>query len=270
MEQINQFLRKAGHNPKAIQDILRKRSEELLAQPRKTNEITGNADADALLNDIEHYPHAFVIACLMDRQWQTEKCWLVPYRFRERLGSFEFDDLAAVSQKKVTLLFIQDPPLHRLKEKMADVFYAAIQKIGEQYSGNAAQIWQGQPSSATIVKRFLEFYGAGPKIATMAANILVRDFKVQVSDRFSIDISADVQVRRVFERLGLIRKGASNEEIIYTARELNPQYPGIFDLAAWEIGREWCRRRMPTCGECYMRQYCPTANGYDPRNCVVK
>ncbi|MCL6542203.1 MAG: hypothetical protein K6T87_16725 [Roseiflexus sp.] len=244
----------------AIQDVLRKRSEELLAQPRKTIEFTGDSDADALLNDIEHYPHAFVIACLMVRQWQAEKCWLVPYRFKERFGSFEFDDLAAASQKEVTSLFIHSSPLHRLKEKMADVFYAAIQHIREQYLGNAALIWQGQPSSATIVRRFFGFHGSGPKIATMAANILVRDFKVQVSDKFSVDISADVQVRRVFERLGLIRKGASNEEIIYTARELNSQYPGIFDLASWEIGREWCRPRMPICGKCYMRQYCPTAN----------
>lgn len=244
---------------KAIQDILRKRSEELLVQPRKAIEFTGDTVADALLNDIEHYPHAFVIACLMDRQWQAEKCWSVPYRFKERLGSFEFDDLADVSQKKVTSLFVQSPPLHRLKEKMAEVFYEAVQHIRERYSGNAARIWQDQPSSATIIRRFLEFHGAGPKIATMAANILVREFKVQVSDTFSIDISADVQVRRVFERLGLIRKGASNEEIIYTARELNPVYPGIFDLAAWEIGREWCRPRMPTCGKCYMQRHCPTA-----------
>jgi endonuclease-3 len=209
---------------------------------------------------IEHFPHAFVITCLMDRQWQIEKCWLVPYQFKVRFGSFELCDLSALSHKSVTSLFIQNPPLHKLKEKMADVFYAAIQHILEQFSGNAARIWQGQPSSATIVRRFLEFHGAGPKITTLAANILVRDFKLQVSDKFSIDILADVQVWRVFERLGLVREGASNEEIIYTARELNPQYPVIFDLAAWEIGREWCRYHMPSCEKCYMWKYCPTAN----------
>ncbi|MCS6804696.1 MAG: hypothetical protein NZ823_06050 [Blastocatellia bacterium] len=116
----------------------------------------------------------------------------MPYRFKERLGSFEFDDLASLSQGKVTSLFIQGSPLHRLKEAMAGIFYSAIQHIREQYSGDAARIWQGQPSSATIVRGFLEFHGAGPKIATMAANILVRDFKVQVSDKFTIDIWADV------------------------------------------------------------------------------
>jgi endonuclease III len=142
---------------------------------------------------------------------------------------------------------------------MADIFHSAIQQIGEQYSGDASRIWQDRPSSATIVRRFLEFRGAGPKIAAMAANILVRDFKIPVNDKYSIDVSVDVQVRRTFERLRLIRKGASNDELIYAARELNPTYPGVVDLSAWEIGRNWCRPRVVECEKCYMQEYCPTA-----------
>lgn len=246
-------------NNTALLNILKKRSQELLTEPSKVIVFTGEKNADGLLNDIENYPHAFVIACLMDRQWQAEKCWLVPYRFKERFSSFDFDKVGALSLENVVSLFALTPPLHRMKEIMARIFYDAFQQIKNQYAGNASLIWDGQPSSATIVRRFLEFNGAGPKIATMAANILVREFKVPVSDKYSIDISPDIQVRRVFQRLGLIRVNASNEEIIYTARELNPTYPGIFDITTWEIGREWCRPRLPECGKCYMQNYCPTA-----------
>lgn len=196
----------------------------------------------------------------MHRRWQAEKYWAVPYHFQERLGSFAFNDLKALSLEKVVALFVQAPPLHRMKESMAGVFHAAIRRIEGQYTGDASLIWQGQPASATIVRRFLEFDGAGPKIATMAANTLVRELKVSVSDKYSIDISPDVQIRRVFERLNLVRKGASNEEIIYTARELHPVYPGIFDIAAWELGREWCRPQLPECKSCYMQRHCPTAS----------
>jgi endonuclease III len=80
-----------------------------------------------------------------------------------------------------------------------------------------------------------------------------------VNDKYSIDVSVDVQVRRTFERLRLIRKGASNDELIYAARELNPTYPGVVDLSAWEIGRNWCRPRVVECEKCYMQEYCPTA-----------
>jgi len=242
-----------------IRDILIRHGEELLARPFSPISFTGEPAADALLNDLDHYPHAFVIACLADRQWKAEYSWLVPYRFKERFGSFEFDDLAQLTRDNVLSFFVQPPPLHRMKEIMAATFYAAIQKIKVQYDGNATNIWSGKPSSAAIVRQFLEFKGAGPKIATMAANILVREFKIPVSDKYSIDISADVQIYRTFSRLGLMREGASNDELIYTARELNPTYPGVFDLPLWEIGRKWCRPQLPECNSCYMHEYCPTA-----------
>lgn len=242
-----------------IRDLLVQHGEELLTKPRAFISFTHMPEADTLLNDLDHYPHAFVIACLMDRQYKAEKCWLIPYRFQEKLHSFEFARLADLSLDEVQQLMSQPEALHRLPKVMAGIFYAAIQRIAQQYQGDASHIWKNSPSSATIVRRFLEFEGAGPKIATMAANILVRDFKVPVSDKYSIDVSVDVQVRRAFERLGLIRKDASNEEIIYAARELNPTYPGVIDLALWEIGREWCRPQVPLCSKCYLHAYCPTA-----------
>ena len=242
-----------------IVDTLVKRGEELLARPFETIQFTANAEADALLNDLDHYPHAYVIACLMDRQIKAERAWLIPYLIQERVGSFAFAVLRDLSLDRVHSLMREPEPLHWLLNAMAKTLFLAIQRIGDQYSGDASRIWRGTPSSATLVRRFLEFHGAGPKIATMAANILVRDFKIPVSDKYSIDISPDRHVRRVFVRLGLARKGASNEELTYVARELHPTYPGIFDLSLWEIGKSWCHSRSSECDQCYLQQYCPTA-----------
>jgi endonuclease III len=235
------------------------RGEKLLAAPYQRIRFTGNMDADILLNDLRRYPHAFVIACVMDRQSTAERAWLVPHLLRERLGTFKFAELAALEEGVMVNAMATPTPLHRFPQVMGRNAFLAIQRIGNDYAGRASKIWIGSPSSATLVRRFLEFDGIGPKIATMAANILVREFKVSVSDRVSIDVSPDVHVKRVFKRLGLIRPAASNEELIYRARELNPLFPGVVDLPAWEIGRNWCRPDSPLCADCYMSSVCPSA-----------
>ena len=65
----------------------------------------------------------------------------------------------------------------------------------------------------------------GPKLATMASNLLARELKVKFSDYYSIDISVDVHVKRVFHRLGLTKKKSTTEQVIYKARALNPEFP---------------------------------------------
>jgi endonuclease III len=150
-------------------------------------------------------------------------------------------------------------PLHRFVDKMSGYFHLAIQKISNDYAGNAAQIWTGKPSSAEVVYRFLTFAGVGPKIGSMAANILAREFKITFADYFSIDISADVHVRRVFARLGLCAANASPEQVIYKAKALYPEFPGMMDLPCWEIGRNWCKSQWPECTGCYMKDLCPIA-----------
>ncbi|MBI4504107.1 MAG: iron-sulfur cluster loop [Chloroflexi bacterium] len=235
------------------------RGSFLLSRPFEPIQFTGDPEADALLNNLSQYPHAFVTACVMHRQVRAESAWIIPYKIAQRRGSFEFSLLSTLGLKDVLDLMAGPPPLHRFPETMAKNLHSALARIAGEYHGNASEIWAECPSSATIVRRFLEFDGVGPKIATMAANFLVRDFKIAVSDKVSIEISPDVHVRRVFTRLGLISEGASNEVLIYRAREMHPLYPGILDPASWEIGRSWCAPQRPDCEECYMARFCPTA-----------
>ena len=56
---------------------------------------------------------------------------------------------------------------------------------------------------------------------------------------------------------GLVRQNARKEELMYVARELNPAYPGIFDLPAWNIGSEFCKPTNPECSTCYLNNYIP-------------
>jgi endonuclease III len=241
---------------KQIINILTERGYANLHGRREKVRFTGNTDADDLLDDISGHPHAFVLGCVMDQQTKADHAWAIPYRFGCALKDFKFESLTKLDQEWVRTFFIQNG-LHRFPDRMSDYFYHAIQTIDQKYQGDAAKIWAGTPTSATVVHRFREFRGIGPKISTMAVNVLLKVFKVPFADTTGIDISSDVHVRRVFARLGLVDEGASNDEVIYRARGLNPEYPGIFDEVVWEVGVDWCRPSNPRCAECCLNEYCP-------------
>ena len=93
-------------------------------------------------------------------------------------------------------------------------------------------------------------------------NILARQFKIPFSDYYSIDISPDVHILRVMRRTGLVDSNADLDSIIYKARELNPEFPGIIDFSCWEIGRTWCRPNNLNCKECIISSECKKVMQY--------
>lgn len=140
---------------------------------------------------------------------------------------------------------------------MGSIFYRALRKIKDAYGSDASTIWKGNPPSASVVNRFLQFEGCGVKIAAMAANILVRQYGIELSDYASIDLSPDVYARRMMKRLGLVPEGCDVNLIIYAAREISPDNPGIIDYPLWDIGQKICHAGQPACSECELDDVCP-------------
>lgn len=208
--------------------------------------VPNEPEANSLLNDIDHHPHFFVLAAIMDRQIAAERAWKIPYTISKIIGGQSFEAFRNVSLDTLINIFSGEHKLHRFNSDMAKHFHSGICRIAQEYAGDASQIWSNKPRSAAVVRRFLEFDGIGIKIATMATNILVRHFKVEMVDYSSIDISPDVQVKKFFVEHKKIRENPSREEIIYLARELCPEYPGIFDHLAWEWGRNKDRKLLVT------------------------
>lgn len=172
----------------------------------------------------------------MDRQIRAERAWAIPYFVGETINRFDFAAYESFSLKTLLQIFERNH-LHRFNEKMAGIFFKGIERIRDKYEGNAGNIWSGKPRCALVIRRFLEFDGAGIKIATMATNLLFRQFRIEMVEPSSIDISPDIQAMKFFKDQGLLRRDAEISELIYLARELSPNYPGLLDLLAWEKGR---------------------------------
>ncbi len=238
-----------------VEEILIKMGKEIFDKPYTTYHFVDNSEANNLMNDLENYPHAFVIACCLDRQIKSERAWMIPYKIKKAWGSFDMNTLASKSLDDYKQVF-KEKSLHRFNDTMAENCYKAVQRIHNNYHDDASKIWANKPSSASVVYHFLEFEGVGIKIATMATNLLTRIFKIKYSDYYSIDVSPDVHVKRVMKRTGLVEKDASIDKIIYKAREIYPDYPGIIDSAMWEISRKWCNAKKRVCEECPLSNEC--------------
>lgn len=228
--------------------LLIEKSKKLFEEDKAIVHLVNDEKQNKFLNDLENYPHAFVLACLMDKKIKAERAWAIPYKIYKELKSFDIYKLKEKGKGYYKDLFNKNK-FHIFNNDMAEVFYNGICRIIDKYEGKANKIWNDNPSSATVVYRFLEFDGCGIKIATMAANILAREFKIPMLDYYSIDISPDVHIRRVLYRLGFIEKNAKVERVIYKARELNPEYPGLIDYLCWEIGKNYCKPKFKDC-EC--------------------
>jgi endonuclease-3 len=111
---------------------LKRRGRALQTAPREPIDFAKDARANELLNDLDRHPHAFVLACLMDRQYPAYKCWRIPTLVRDALGTFEVSRLARVSRGRYQRIFAGPPALHHLREEMAEIFAAALGASGIQ------------------------------------------------------------------------------------------------------------------------------------------
>lgn len=249
---------KLSRRKRALRDRLLDDGNRELRHRRGPGVDTGGPGAE-LINDLEHHPHAFVLGCIADRQVPAPKAWAIPSIVQARVGSFEIDRLAELDETSWRRVLRTPSPVHRYPDRIAASFDRATKRIVDLYGGDASRIWSDRPPSARLVRRFLEFHGAGPKIASMAANILVRDFHIRLRDFRYIDISADRHVVRVMRRLGFVEPDASEVDVIYAARELSPDFPGVFDVTLFRLGHDLCRPTAPRCAECPLSDLCDYA-----------
>lgn len=219
---------------------------------KKDKSFTPNKPADSF---IKNNNLAFFLAVLMDQSVKAEFAWAIPYNLKKRLGFWSVKKIASISDEKIISLFDTKPKLHRFPKTMALRVKLACQKIISDYDSKAENIWKGDFSSRDIHNNFESFKGIGQKKASMATNILVRDFNIPVKDKKGIDVSFDVHIRRVFLRTGLINNDELSE-VLNVSRKLNPNYPGIIDLPSWFIGKHYCKSISPDCENCPINSVC--------------
>ena len=69
--------------------LLIEKSKKLFEEDKAIVHLVNDEKQNKFLNDLENYPHAFVLACLMDKKIKAERAWAIPYKIYKELKSFD-------------------------------------------------------------------------------------------------------------------------------------------------------------------------------------
>lgn len=232
-----------------VQTLLNYRTGQKTGGP-----FTNNAEADVFLRQD---PFAFLMAASIDRGARAESVWEIPYILREKLCHLNPKVLSqfSIDQMETILRSLGKKP--RYPRQASQTIISLSKLVNNEFKGNVSSIWHGrQPYEVT--QTLEKIWGVGPGIAHMIVRISVDEYGYNPGREGlrHIDVKPDVQVRRVFYRTG-IAPDRNESTAIHVARQLHPEFPGLLDWPAWEIGRTWCREGNPKCNECPLRGVCP-------------
>ncbi|MCD6226398.1 MAG: hypothetical protein J7J93_01205 [Candidatus Aenigmarchaeota archaeon] len=106
---------------------------------KKTIVYTKNPKWNNLLNNIDRYPHLFLLANIMNIQMKAEYADKIPCIIADNIGGPEFKNFLNVSKTQYIKMF-NKLKLHRFNNKMSERFYLAVQKIHTDYNNHASNI----------------------------------------------------------------------------------------------------------------------------------
>jgi 3-methyladenine DNA glycosylase Tag len=167
-------------------------------------------------------------------------------------SGFDFHKVAEYDENKLQELMKNEKIIKHEGKIKATIFNAKkMVEIVEQYSSFKNYL-NSFPSVDSLIEKLQGYYSGFKGIGERN----VYEFLKEIG--FST-IKPDLQVRKVFLRLGLIGEKASVEEIVkigkLIAEETNER-PCVVDWLLWRFGSEVCKTKNPLCDKCSFYESC--------------
>ena len=213
--------------------------------------------------------NSLLISCLVNRGIPWRKAMSLVDQMKQRTGYTDtLRMFTELTPPMIEFVMFDDDgagggSLHRFRY-IADYCYRAMCRVRDNYAGSALNLWEDEPTGRTLLERICEFKGMGIKCSSLFVRIAVLSNGVVLWDKYAgLEVSPDVRVCRVMQRLGLVGADSTPQEVVKKAREMSPQCAVEID-GLWEVG-SWCKASSPTCrrdeeGEpCPLLRLCPSA-----------
>ena len=137
--------------------------------------ITGDADADALLN---RDANAVMIGMLLDQQVPLEWAFRGPATLRDRLGHVDVERIAAMDEEDLVAAACEKPAIHRFPAVMARRVHALCCVLAAEWEGEASSLWADEPDGPTLARRLRSLPGFGPEKTKIFVALLAKRFGV--------------------------------------------------------------------------------------------
>jgi uncharacterized HhH-GPD family protein len=140
--------------------------------------FTGNDEADRLLASD---PMALLIGFALDQQVPVPTAFTGPLKIKQRLGSIDAAELAAVEPERLEAAFREKPAVHRFPGTMATRVQELARTVASEYGGDAARVWTDAKDSDDLRRRIESLPGFGEMKVKALGSVLAKRFDVAVA-----------------------------------------------------------------------------------------
>ena len=171
--------------------------------------ITGDADADSLLNE---NGTALLIGMLLDQQVPMEWAFAGPATLRRRMGHLDARRIAAMSEDNFVAVCCEQPAIHRFPASLGRRIHQLCTVLANEYDGRGDAVWADATSGAELFRRLRALPGYGDEKAKIFVAILAKTQGVapegwrDAAGRFGDDVPRSVADITGPETLAAVRE----------------------------------------------------------------
>jgi uncharacterized HhH-GPD family protein len=137
--------------------------------------FTGNDEADRLLATD---PMALLIGFALDQQVTVPTAFTGPLKIKQRLGSLDAGELAAVEPERLEAAFREKPAVHRFPGTMATRVQDLARTVVSEYGGDPSRVWTDATDADDLRRRIEALPGFGEMKVKALGSVLAKRFGV--------------------------------------------------------------------------------------------
>jgi uncharacterized HhH-GPD family protein len=126
-------------------------------------------------------PLALLIGFALDQQVPVPTAFSGPLKLKRRLGTLDAKAIASADPQRLAELFREKPAIHRFPDAMAARVQELAATVVDEYSGDAARLWEDAADGRDLERRIGALPGFGEMKIKALGSVLAKRFDVEAA-----------------------------------------------------------------------------------------